>query len=1067
MNSFKNIKSISSWTVFIIALVVYYLTAERTGSLWDCGEFILGAYKLEVVHPPGAPLFLLIGRLFTWVAEIFSSDPADIAFAVNLMSGIATAFCAFFVARTTMLFGKRMFSTEERAEDTAGINLGIGLAGLVAGLATAFCSSIWFSAVEGEVYALSTMFTAMTFWAATKWYTKPDDSVSDRWLIFVAYLAGLSIGVHLLSLLTFPAIALMYYFKKSEKASFIGAVFSLAIGAAMIGLIQKFIIVGIPSMWKTFEFTFVNSLGMPFHSGLLPTMLVVAIFFFSIIKMTTSNVKKNLYTILSGVSLLILILTAFSGASMILFALLTIGGTYYMSKGKGARFNYAIQLVALAALFVTIGFSTIGVVVIRANADTPINMNVPSDAFRLLPYINREQYGERALLHGPHFDAKPKDLNREKRYGRVGDRYEVVEEKLEYVYSASDKILFPRIGHTDPGRPALHRQWYKSIFGKTFSGKPGMGYNLAYMLNYQVGWMYVRYFMWNFAGKQNGEQGYYPWDKRKGHWKSGIGFIDEMKLYNMDQITDTMRADPSTNKYYMLPFIFGLIGLFFMAKNRPKDFAVLFIMFLITGVGIIIYSNQPPNEPRERDYVLVGSFFTYCMWIGLSVLAIMKMLSSKVSMSKTGLAGVGGLLALSAPLIMGFQNWDDHDRSDHFGSRDYAANFLNSLEENSIIFTYGDNDTYPLWYAQEVENIRTDVRVVNLSLIAVDWYINKLRNKVNDSAPLKFSLSEEAYRGKKRNQIIFMGEGQAVDLRQELNFIADDNNMRRGQSGGMLNVSRTKNYYIPINKQQALQSGWVEQEDADLMVSKIPISFGKNDDYFTKDELAVMDILANNLQDRPIYFAVTCKNEKLLGLNDYMQLEGLGLRVMPIKSNSLKELVIYGSGRVDTDATYNNIMDKWAWGNFDKVDTHISSSYGAELQAMKIVMMRTANALLNEGKKEKALNLAKKFFEAFPHFNFPYDDSIVPFTDVMIAAGDLEEAKIHLRILADETYQNINFYESLDEEDFDAGFTQDYGFAIRAVNDILRAAKSMRDPAFEQEMTDLLGQYDMSRISNK
>jgi hypothetical protein len=508
MNSFKNIKSISSWAVFIIAMVVYYLTAERTGSLWDCGEFILGAYKLEVVHPPGAPLFLLIGRLFTWVAEIFSSDPADIAFAVNLMSGMATAFCAFFVARTTMLFGRRMFAKEELEESSVGINLGIGFAGLVAGLATAFCSSIWFSAVEGEVYALSTMFTAMTFWAATKWYTKPDNNITDRWLIFVAYLAGLSIGVHLLSLLTFPAIALMYYFKKSEKATFLGSVFSLAMGAAMIGLIQKFIIVGIPSMWKTFELTFVNDLGMPFHSGLIPTMLVVGVFFFSIIKMTTTNKKRNLFTILSGVSLLILILTSFSGGSMILFALLTLAGTYYMSKGKGARFNYNIQLFALAALFVTIGFSTIGVVVIRANADTPINMNVPSDAFRLLPYINREQYGERALVYGPQFDARPQDLKRENRYGRVGDRYEVVEEKLDYVYKSSDKILFPRIGHTDPGRPALHRQWYKSIFGKNLTGKPGMGYNLAYMFNYQIGWMYMRYFMWNFAGKQNGDQVY-------------------------------------------------------------------------------------------------------------------------------------------------------------------------------------------------------------------------------------------------------------------------------------------------------------------------------------------------------------------------------------------------------------------------------------------------------------------------------------------------------------------------------------------------------------------------------
>ena len=1012
MNSFNRIKSLSSWTVFIIATIVFYLSAERTGSLWDCGEFILGAYKLQVVHPPGAPLFLLIGRIFTWFAELFSSSPEDIAFAVNLMSGICTAFTAFFVSRITMLFGRRML--QEDTQESSNNNVILGIAGLVAGLATAFCSSIWFSAVEGEVYAMSTMFTAATFWAATKWYTGPDNLHTDRWLLVVAYLAGLSIGVHLLSLLTFPAIALMYYFKKSKSPSFIGAGLSFAAGFVIIGLIQKLIIVGIPNLWKSFEMLAVNSFGLPFHSGIIFTLLLVSAAYFFLLRFAKKKNSPNAY------------------------------------------------LLILAFLFTTIGFSTIGVVVIRANADTPVNMNVPSDAMRLLPYINREQYGERALLHGPHFDARPTELKRENRYGRVGDKYEVVEEKLDYVYKGSDKIFLPRIGHTDPGRPALHRQWYEYLnAGKKLKGKPGMGYNLKYMFSYQVGWMYWRYFMWNFVGKQNGSQGYQPWDKTSGHWQSGIQPFDEMKLYNMSELTDTMKNDPASNKYYFIPLILGLIGFVFQFTKNKRDFGVLLMLFLVTGLGIIMYSNQPPNEPRERDYVLVGSFFTFCIWIGFAAIALFTGFRSKFKLAALPASLIAGALALAAPMIMGFQNYDDHSRRGHYGSRDYAANFLESVQPNGIIFTYGDNDTYPLWYAQEVENIRTDVRVVNLSLIAVDWYIAKLRNKVNQSEALKFTLPETAYRGKKRNQVFFAGrQDQPVNITDELRFIADDKNKIQGQ-----NISRSRKYFIPVSRNQAVQNGLIAANDSSY-VPKIDVSFGANEDYMTKDELAVLDIIASNINDRPIYFAVTCKNEKLLGLNDYMQMEGLGLRLLPVKTPSDRTLSIYGSGRIDADRAYDNIMNKWKWGNFDKFDTHISTSYGAELQAMKITMMRTVNALASKGDYTRANALSKKFFEAFPHFNFPYDEGVTPFIRVLISGGEKEEAEKHLRILAEETYQRLNFYESLDEEDFQQGFTRDYGFSIRAVNDILQISQLFGDQALQKEMKDLLGQYDISRLQN-
>jgi len=1009
MQSFTQVKKIASWAVFIIALIVYYFSAERTGSLWDVGEFILGAYKLQVVHPPGAPLFMLIGRIFTLLPDWFSSNPANIAFAVNFMSGVCTAFAAFFVSRIAMLFGRSLLTKEGRSL-TSGDNLAILFVGLAAGLSTAFSSSIWFSAVEGEVYGMSTMFTTMTFWAATKWYFLPDDRQNDRWLLASIYIGALSIGVHLLSLLAFPAIGLMYYFKKYEKPNILGIIASILAGSLFIVFIQKFIIVGIPTLWKNLELIAVNDIGLPIHSGLILTLLILGGLFFSLFKFAHN--KKN----------------------------------------------YLIQFGAMAALLSTIAFSTIGVIVIRANADTPVNMNVPSDALRLLPYLNREQYGERPLLYGPHFNANVEDMEVEDRYGRVGDEYKIIDRKLDYVYKNKDKMFFPRIGHADPGRPEQHKEWYKAIYNKELKGKPTFGYNIQYFLRYQVGWMYWRYFMWNFSGKQNAQQGYKPWDKSAGHWITGIKPIDEAKLYSMDNVPESALSDEGTNKYFMLPFLFGLFGLIYQAFNRTKDFSILMLLFLITGLGLILYSNQPPIEPRERDYVLVGSFFTFCMWIGLGVIALYDILRDKISGAAP--AAIGGALVMIAPLLMAFQNFDDHSRMGHYASRDYASNFLNSVEENAIIFTYGDNDTYPLWYAQEVENIRRDVRVVNLSLIAVDWYINKLDDKVNDSDPIKFTLPESAYRGFLRNQVFFYSPddnlSQPRNIYDEFNFIGSPKNNVQGQT-----IMRSTNLILPIDAQKALDSGWVDYIDSTL-VSHIPIRLNPNKSYITKDQLAVMDIIISNIYDRAIYFAVTCRNDKLLGLNDYMEVEGLGLRLMPYRTQSDKSLGIYGSGWVDTETSYDNIMNKWKWGNFDKEDTFIDESYAAEIQAMKLIMMRTADALLQNGQKEKAANLSNKFFEAFPHFNFTYDNSIIPFLEILNDAGDKESAQKHTDILAKQLFEEAKFIDSIDEDSFQS-FKSDYSYAIKGLQEVYKLSKEI-SPEYGKEIEELYGEYNISKM---
>ncbi len=1022
MTSFKGISRIISWTVFVIAAVVYFLTAERTGSLWDCGEFILGAQKLQVVHPPGAPLFMLIGRLFTYVAELISNDPADIAFSINLMSGIFTAFGAGLVAQITMIFGKRIIKTDEVLSQSELFTL--AAAGLVGGLTTAFCTSIWFSAVEGEVYALSTFFTILTFWASIKWYDLPNTKSNDRWLVFVALSAGLSIGVHLLSILTFPAVALLYYYKKYEKTTLLGALLSMVIGAISVVFVMKGIIAGIPGIWKFFEIPMVNSMGLPFHTGIIPTILLLG------------------------------------------------GSTFALLRYAHKRNLHELQLFTMMSVMVIMGFSTIGVIVIRANADTPINMNVPSDATRLLPYLNREQYGERALLHGPTYLGEPKGIEREDRLGRLNGRYEKVDEKFSMNFDSKDKILFPRIGHSE--KRAQHQEWRKYL-NEAGKGKPSYAYNIKFMLSYQFNWMYWRYFAWNFIGRQNGDQGYYPWDKRSGHWESGVSFIDDARLYDSEFKPDSLYSK-ATNHYYFIPFLIGLIGLFFHFKSKGKDATALLILFLITGIGIILYSNQPPNEPRERDYVLAGSMFAYSIWVGLGVVGIFQILRKNIaSIPSMASFGVAAALGLLAPALMLSENFDDHDRSEHYGSRDYASNFLESCEPNSIIFTYGDNDTYPLWYAQEVENIRTDVRVVNLSLIAVDWYIEKMTWKVNESDGLKMTIPKEAYRGIKRNQMWFMhdpqeaNKDQRIDALAELKFIAGDRGIMRGtdRKGNKVEqyTIRTRKLAIPYDKSKAFQNGLLTPRDTANVVEKIPVTFKTRERYITKAELGVLDIIASNINDRPIYFAITSNPEKLMGLDDYLQLEGLGLRLIPVKSKSDRDLYIYGNGRVDSDKLYDNVMNKWKWGNFDKEDLYINPSYGAEIQAMKMSILRASVDLSENGKHEKATALANKYFDAFPNFNFQYDSTIFPFIDVMIRAKDYENAKEHIEILANLTQEKLYFFESLDESDF-SSFQEDFQYSLRSANDILRNVEKLEDPEFAQRMKDLLGQYDIRQYQN-
>jgi tetratricopeptide (TPR) repeat protein len=1076
MGSTNRLHTIAGWLVFAIALTVYFFSAERTGSLWDCGEFILGAYKLQVVHPPGAPFFILVGRLFTWFAELFSDNPADIAFAVNLMSGISTAFAAAFVAWTTIILGKMALVGREGTPDS-GQNIALAGAGIVAGLTTAFATSIWFSAVEGEVYAMSTFFTTLTLWSMMKWYNLPDTPSADRWLLFTVYAAGLSTGVHLLSLLTFPALALFYYFKKYNEYTWKGIAIAAAVGVAIIVAVQNFVIVGIPGLWSTFDLMMVNGLGLPFHSGIIPTFIVVAAIIVLLLMYVHGKITSPVpMYVLAGVFLLIGLYAenSMGGGRFIRMVAraAVIGALGFFMSSLLNRYRREMQLFAIGAALVIVAFSTIGLVVIRANAGPPINMNAPTDAMRLLPYLNREQYGERALLHGPHFDARPMKTEIEERYGRKGDRYEIVDQKISYVYRDQDKMLFPRMGDYSQGRPRLYKQWVGMDPSKPLPpGRPNQADNISFLVNYQLGWMYWRYFMWNFSGRQNGEQGFYPWDKSAGHWISGIKFLDEARLGNQDKLPEAEKNAEGRNTYYMLPFLFGLVGLFFHFRKRPNEATGLLALFIITGIGIIIYSNQPPNEPRERDYVLVGSFFTYAIWIGMSVLALYELLKERIKLAGPASAAVAAAVILIAPALMGTQNFDDHSRIHHSGARDYANNFLQSVEENAIIFTYGDNDTYPLWYAQEVEGIRTDVRVVNLSLIAVDWYIDLLRRKVNDSPPIKMTIPSEALRGNMRNQVFYYntsGQDRPKTLQNFLEFIGSDHPITLPFSSGAREVESyydTKQVYIPVNKQDVLAKGVVSEKDTANIVDAIPLNL-QSKDYMIKDELAILDVIGSNLWDRPIYFAVTARQEKLFGLDDYMQLEGLALRVVPVKSNSEQQYGIIGSGRVDGGKVYENVMNDFMWGNFDQKALFVDRSYAPSVQSHQLSMRRAALQLQRDGETEKAIELIDKYFEVFPDMNFPYDYRAYYMISVYLEAGAYEKAKPHLQILAERTADELDYYNSLDPEILESSFQTEYMLAMRTMDDIVQAARQNNDEAFAQELQRLFEPFQMEMPEN-
>ncbi|MBR5092949.1 MAG: DUF2723 domain-containing protein [Bacteroidales bacterium] len=931
MKQYHVANNVIGWVICLIACAVYIMTAEATASWWDCGEYISTAFKLQVGHPPGAPTFQLIGRLFS----MFSS-PEDAAHAVNIMSAVCSGFTILFLFWGITLLGKHLLPDPKNPSLKDWKTWGVFGAGVVGALAYTFSDTFWFSAVEGEVYAMSSFFTALVFWVILKWEEQSDDPRSLRWLILISLLVGVAIGVHLLNLLTVPAIFYVVYFKKWPKTTWKGFLLTGVLSVVTLGVILWGIIPGIVNVDSAVDVFFVNTLGLPFNSG--------TIFFFT------------------------------------LLAAAVVWGLWYTQKKHKPILNAAILSFAM----LVIGYSTFFVLVIRANTNTPLNENAPKDAVAMRAYLGREQYGSTPLFTGQFYTAG-KPINVKNGYTKYirgknengKDRYIVAAHAQKYIYREQHTGVFPRMWSDDTDRQ--HPKFYEFWAGKVRGDhKPTMAQNLKYFNRYQLGWMYWRYFMWNFAGRQNDEQGHYfnddgTRDYLKGNWISGIKFIDEARLGPQDDLPEHMEQNKARNKYYMLPLLLGLIGLIYHIRKHPKDAFIVFIMFFMTGLAIAIYLNMPPRQPRERDYAFVGSFSFYAIWIGLGVMGLAEWISDlfkknkekayKVVMPVVFVACMAGV-----PCLMAAENWDDHDRSQKTAARDFAQNYLKSINNNGILITFGDNDTFPLWYAQEVEGTRTDVRILNFTLSGMYWYVEQLYNKLYDSEALPFTLPKEFYGLGKDAYYIMDRTNEYMEVTDVLALLRDYPDRFTLNAGGEKAMYLpTKRFKITLDIPALVEAGVIPAEIADQVNPEIRWEINKQVLY--RHELMLLDILGTNkfMRDINIMNPNTAGVPKVYPLvNRYTVQDGMNYKFIP-----------YPRMQRYTDGTADYFIkgvdgDSLKWGNLDRdiyVDP-ISYNMGV-VQRQTLVTIAASEA--NKGNLDNARALLDDAMKAFPAKNFPLD----------------------------------------------------------------------------------------------
>lgn len=999
MMLFKRLNSIAGWLCFIIAALTYLLTIEPNESLWDCGEFIATGYKLEVGHPPGNPIFLLITRFFTMFAF---GNTSLVPIMANAMSAICSALTILLLFWTITHLARKMVTANGKELELGNIIAILG-AGVIGALAYTFTDTFWFSAVEGEVYAMSSLCTAATFWAILKWEDRVGQPHANRWLILMAYIVGLAIGVHLLNLLAIPAVGMVYYYKMYQP-TWRGGIVAFGV-SCLIVLAAMMMIPGIPTIASWFELLFVNVFGLPYNSGTAFGFLVLVVLLFWACFFTWKKSRVLLNTI------------------------------------------------ALFVTVIVIGYSAYALNIIRSSANPPINEAAPDNVFSFISYLNRDQYGSAPLLKGHTYATDVVDVNQSWTYVKKDGKYVKIPVS-SYKYSPENQLLLPRMHNSNyvdeytswaELKPSIvdlrqAQQLYGSGHLKQLSASevaenrlsqgqpyfkytppPTMGENLRFLFSYQLDWMYWRYFFWNFAGRQNDVQGH--GGPMYGNWISGFSLFDNARIVGLEDQPDFLKDNKARNKYYMIPFILGLIGLCYQLIRDKRQWLIVALLFFFTGIAIVLYLNQTPLQPRERDYAYAGSFYAYAIWIGLAVLAFYDFLSKGIKNKNVITASLATIICLPAPVLLAEQNWDDHDRSGRYIARNIAYNYLMSCEPNAILFTVGDNDTFPLWYLQEVEGVRTDVRVANLSLLAADWYIDQMKYKTYESAPLPITLPRDSYLGEENNMIVVDDKlGKPADIKWVMNFIANPKNkVRQGNSRNVASYIPTKSLILPVNKQNALNSGIIGNADIDL--AQDTIVFNLPADHIIKPQLMMYDIIANSNWERPIYFTATA-GESNIGLRDYLQYGGFTYKLVPIKTPSSPYDAV--TGRVDVEWLYNFLVETCEWRSMDDTGIYVDHFYITTL--VRILNIRgmfsvLADALISEGDVERAKQVLDKVMKIMPEENFPYcmgsytNDMTMPrLVDAFYKTDQNDKAIALAAKLSDLLEKNLQYFYPISKE---------------------------------------------------
>lgn len=1114
MKQYKTVNNLIGWLTFIIAATVYCMTIEPTASFWDCPEFITTGYKLEVGHPPGAPFFMLTANLFSQ----FASDATTVAKMVNYMSALMSGACILFLFWSITHLVRKLIIKDENNITTGQLVTIMG-SGLVGALVYTFSDTFWFSAVEGEVYAYSSLFTAVVFWLILKWEDVADEPHSDRWIILIAYLTGLSIGVHLLNLLCLPAIVLVYYYKKVPNANAKGSLLALFASMVLVGIVLYGIVPGVVKVGGWFEMLFVNSMGLPFNTGVIVYIIILAASIIWGVYESYTEASRARMNISFMLTIALLGIPFYGhGVSSVIIGIIVLAalGLYLFAKNLNKKYQISarsMNTALLCTMMIMVGYSSYALIVIRSTANTPMDQNSPEDIFTLGEYLGREQYGTRPLFYGQAYSSKvalevkdgyciPVEANSTTKYIRKEktspdekDSYVEVPGRVEYQYAQN--MLFPRM-YSSAHIPQ-YKGWvdikgydvpYDECGNAIMVNIPTQWENIKFFFRYQLNFMYWRYFMWNFAGRQNDIQG--SGEIEHGNWITGIPFIDNWLVGDQSLLPQELKDNKGHNVFYCLPLLLGLIGLFWQAYRGQKgvqQFWVVFFLFFMTGIAIVLYLNQTPSQPRERDYAYAGSFYAFAIWVGMGVAGIIKLLRDYAKMQELPAAILVSALCLLVPIQMAGQTWDDHDRSGRYVARDFGQNYLMSLQEsgNPIIFTNGDNDTFPLWYNQETEGFRTDARTCNLSYLQTDWYIDQMKRPAYDSPSLPITWDRVEY---------VEGTNEYIQIRPEIKKTIDALYAQADSSGNPEALQNIHNEFgeDPYELKNILKY-WVRSDKEGLHViptdsivikidkeairrsgMKIPEALGDSipdhmnillrDDNgnpkraLYKSELMMLEMLANANWERPMYMAITVGRENQLGMDKHFVQEGLASRFTPFETKKL-------GATIDSEKMYDNLMNKFKFGGIDKPGIYIDENVMRMCYTHRRVFAQLIEQLMKEGQKDKALAALDYAEKMIPAYNVPYDwqNGAVQMAEAYYQLGQTEKADKIIDALANKAIEYMTWYLSLDDSQFFVS-TREFEYHIALLNEELKLMekyKSKLSENYSGKLDELYGMY-ISRV---